>query len=122
MCDAYGVGLVVDEAHSIFALGKRGGGATEMYGEESRVRLLFGTFSKALSMVGGFASASADLVGYLRLYAHPFGFSAALAKNLQGPFSGEAWMALELKPGSLENVNGTVRYPFVGGSGRRTRR
>src|SRR5581483_10832074 len=55
VCDAYGVGLIVDEAHSIFALGRTGGGATEQLGVEGRVRLLFGTFSKGLAMLGGFA-------------------------------------------------------------------
>jgi len=44
-------------------------------------------------------------VYYLR-----FGFSTALAKNLQGPYSGYAWMALELIPGALAGVRGTVRY------------
>lgn len=78
VCEAHGVGLVVDEAHSIFALGRTGGGATEAAGVESRVRLLFGTFSKGLSMLGGFASGDAELLSYARLYAHPFGFSAAL--------------------------------------------
>jgi glycine C-acetyltransferase len=78
VCEAFGVGLVVDEAHSIFALGRNGGGATEHLGVEARVRLLFGTFSKGLAMLGGFASGSADLLTYARLYAHPFGFSAAL--------------------------------------------
>lgn len=78
VCDAHGVGLIVDEAHSIFAIGRRGGGVTEATGTEARVRLLFGTFSKGLSMLGGFASGDADLMSYARLYAHPFGFSAAL--------------------------------------------
>ena len=78
VCEAFGVGLVVDEAHSIFALGRNGGGATEQFGVERRVRLLFGTFSKGLAMLGGFASGAADLLTYARLYAHPFGFSAAL--------------------------------------------
>jgi len=40
-----------------------------------------------------------------------FGFSAELAKNLFGPFSGDAWMALELKKGALDNVKWTVQYP-----------
>jgi putative acetyltransferase len=44
-------------------------------------------------------------------YYPRFGFSAELAKNLHGPFSGEAWMALELSNGALDNVKGIVRYP-----------
>ncbi|MGE3507762.1 MAG: aminotransferase class I/II-fold pyridoxal phosphate-dependent enzyme [Vicinamibacterales bacterium] len=78
VCDAHGVGLIVDEAHSIFALGAKGGGVTEAAGVQARVRLLFGTFSKGLSMLGGFAASSRELLTYGRLYAHPFGFSAAL--------------------------------------------
>jgi putative acetyltransferase len=44
-------------------------------------------------------------------YYPRFGFSAELAKNLHSPFSGDAWMALELTKGALDNVKGTVRYP-----------
>lgn len=78
VCEAHGVGLVVDEAHSIFSLGESGGGATELLGAQRRVRLLFGTLSKSLSNLGGFVSGDEGLLAYARLYAHPFGFSAAL--------------------------------------------
>jgi putative acetyltransferase len=50
------------------------------------------------------------VVGHPTYYPR-FGFSAELAKNLHGPFSGDVWMALELKSRALENVSGTVRYP-----------
>ena len=50
------------------------------------------------------------VVGHPGYYPR-FGFSAELAKNLHGPFSGEAWMALKLRKGALDNVTGTVRYP-----------
>ena len=44
-------------------------------------------------------------------YYPRFGFSARLAERLQAPFSGAAFMALELMPGALANVTGEVRYP-----------
>ena len=44
-------------------------------------------------------------------YYGRFGFSTELAKNLRGPYSGNAWMALELIPGALKGVKGIVRYP-----------
>jgi putative acetyltransferase len=44
-------------------------------------------------------------------YYPRFGFSARLAERLKAPFSGPAFMALELVPGALENVTGEVRYP-----------
>lgn len=43
-------------------------------------------------------------------YYPRFGFSARLAEPLQAPFSGPAFMALELVPGAL-TAGGQVRYP-----------
>ncbi|MEH6421929.1 GNAT family N-acetyltransferase [Pseudomonas sp. CGJS7] len=44
-------------------------------------------------------------------YYPRFGFSAALASKLAAPFSGEAFMALELVEGALRGEAGRVRYP-----------
>jgi putative acetyltransferase len=43
-------------------------------------------------------------------YYARFGFSAAAARHLQAPFSGDAFMALALRPGALEG-RGRVVYP-----------
>lgn len=48
-------------------------------------------------------------------YYRRFGFSAALARNLASPFSGEAFMALELVPGALAGRQGSVSYPSAFG-------
>jgi putative acetyltransferase len=44
-------------------------------------------------------------------YYPRFGFSARLAERLKAPFSGAAFMALELVPEALADVTGEVRYP-----------
>ena len=44
-------------------------------------------------------------------YYPRFGFSAELAAKLAAPFSGPAFMAMELKPGALAGASGAVRYP-----------
>lgn len=44
-------------------------------------------------------------------YYRRFGFSSQLAERLKSPFSGPAFLALELMPGALQNVTGEVRYP-----------
>lgn len=46
-------------------------------------------------------------------YYPRFGFQKASQLGVQAPFSvpDEAFMVLELKPGVLSNVSGTVRYP-----------
>lgn len=82
VCELHGVGMIVDEAHSIFALGERGGGVCEMHGVSARVRLVFGTFSKSIASLGGFAAGEPELLEYARMYAHPFGFSAALPPSV----------------------------------------
>jgi putative acetyltransferase len=43
-------------------------------------------------------------------YYPRFGFSAETARHLKAPFSGPAFMALELVPGILDGVEGTVHY------------
>ena len=51
------------------------------------------------------------VVGHPDYYPR-FGFRAKLAETLSSPFSGNpAWMALELVPGALQGVAGTVKYP-----------
>jgi putative acetyltransferase len=40
-----------------------------------------------------------------------FGFSSPAAARLESPFSGPAFMALELVPASLADVEGVVQYP-----------
>jgi putative acetyltransferase len=48
-------------------------------------------------------------------YYPRFGFSAELAWRLAAPFSGEAFMALELMPGALDGSRGSVSYPAAFG-------
>ena len=50
------------------------------------------------------------VLGHPEFYLR-FGFSAKLAERLKAPFSGSAFMALELVPGALDGVEGEVRYP-----------
>jgi putative acetyltransferase len=40
-----------------------------------------------------------------------FGFSPKLAERLKSPYSGKAFMALELVPSALDGVEGEVNYP-----------
>jgi putative acetyltransferase len=56
------------------------------------------------------------VLGHPEFY-YRFGFSAGLAGRLRSPFSGPAFMALELVPGALEHIEGEVRYPPPFGCG-----
>lgn len=50
------------------------------------------------------------VLGHPRFYQR-FGFSAERARRLESPYSGEAFMAVELVPGALDGVSGNVIYP-----------
>jgi 8-amino-7-oxononanoate synthase len=77
LCKRYGARLMVDEAHGVGVLGKRGAGASELYGLEDEVDLRMGTFSKSLASCGGFIAGPTEVIEYLRYASRPFIFTAA---------------------------------------------
>jgi 8-amino-7-oxononanoate synthase len=74
---SHGARLMVDEAHGVGVLGKRGAGACELFGLEDEVDLRMGTFSKSLASCGGFIAGSEDVIEYLRIASRSFIFSAS---------------------------------------------
>jgi 8-amino-7-oxononanoate synthase len=78
VADAHEARVFVDEAHSMLACGEHGRGAVEHFGVEKRVRILYGTFSKAFGALGGFVAGSKETLDYLRFYSHPYTYSCAL--------------------------------------------
>jgi 8-amino-7-oxononanoate synthase len=78
LCDRYGARLMVDEAHSIGALGATGHGIEEHFGMYGSIDIKMGTLSKSIPSVGGYCAGDETLVDYLRHYSRPFIFSAAL--------------------------------------------
>jgi len=78
VADAHEASVFVDEAHSMLACGANGRGAVEHFGVDKRVRILYGTFSKAFGALGGFVCGSRETLDYLRFYSHPYVYSCAL--------------------------------------------
>jgi glycine C-acetyltransferase len=78
VADAHGAPVLVDEAHSFLTCGASGRGAVEHFGVGGRVRLQYGTFSKAFAGLGGFVGGPEATIDYLRCYASSYGFSCAL--------------------------------------------
>ncbi|WP_218578576.1 GNAT family N-acetyltransferase [Vineibacter terrae] len=66
--------------------------------------------SAGLSIVQDRGYAAVVVLGHADYYPR-FGFSAALARRLAAPFSGDSFMALELIPGALDGASGAVSYP-----------
>ncbi len=76
---AYNGLLMVDDAHGFWAIGEQGGGSASTFGALQEVDIHYGTFSKALGYVGGFAAAKREIIEYLRFYARSTFFSSALS-------------------------------------------
>lgn len=79
LCRKYGAWLMVDEAHSLGALGENGHGIEEHFGLGNVIDLKMGTLSKTIPSMGGYLAGSKDLIRMFRHAARPFVFSAALA-------------------------------------------
>ena len=78
VAESHNAAVFVDEAHSIGGCGKHGRGAAEHFGVEDRLKLIYGTFSKAFGALGGFVSGPSETIDYLRFYSHPYVYSCAL--------------------------------------------
>ncbi len=82
VAESHGVGMMIDEAHSIMVYGAGGRGVIEHFDVMDKVALQFATFSKSLAAVGGFTAGRRDLLKYMRFYANPYGFSCALPPSV----------------------------------------
>jgi glycine C-acetyltransferase len=78
VAEKHGVGVLIDEAHSILVYGAHGRGVVEHYGVEKQIGLQFATFSKAFAGCGGFTVGPRKLLHYMRYYINAYGFSCAL--------------------------------------------
>ena len=75
----HGAFLMVDEAHSIGVLGKRGGGIGEHFGiNPADVELWMGTLSKSFASCGGYIAGSGALIEYLKYTAPGFVYSVGM--------------------------------------------
>jgi len=75
--EKYGAYLLVDEAHSLGVLGRRGRGLAEEAGVEDRVDFIVGTFSKSLGAIGGFCVSNQPGLDMIPFAARPYMFTAS---------------------------------------------
>ena len=85
LADKYNALVMVDDCHSTGFVGKTGRGTHEHCGVMGRVDIITGTFGKALGgAMGGFTSASKEVVAILRQRSRPYLFSNSLAPSIVG--------------------------------------
>jgi len=78
ICKRYGAYILVDEAHSMGALGEHARGLAEAMGVLDDIDIVVGTFSKALGAVGGYCVSNLPDFEALRLTCRPYMFTASL--------------------------------------------
>ncbi len=101
--------LMIDAAHDLGVLGRRGAGVFEHYGvEPRRVDIWMGTLSKTLSACGGYVAGAAPLVDYLKHSAGGFVYSVGMPP----PVAAAALAALEImhrEPERVERLRANAR-------------
>ena len=76
----HGTWLMVDEAHALGVVGKRGYGLAEEFGIDPReVDIWMGTLSKTLAGAGGYIAGPSALVDYIKTTVGSFVFSVGLS-------------------------------------------
>ena len=74
----YNARLMVDDAHGIGVMGKKGAGTAEHFGLDRDVDLVMGTFSKSFASLGGFIAGSEAAIDYIKHHARTLIFSASM--------------------------------------------
>lgn len=103
LCEEFRAFLVVDDAHGTGVLG-RGKGTAEYFGVSKKLKLNMGTFSKSFAVTGGFLAGDKKLINYIRFFARPYFFSAAMS-----PMNAAAILAgldiIENEPGRIHSLH-----------------
>jgi len=84
--------LLVDDAHGFGTMGATGAGTPEHLGVKDEVDLYFGTFAKAMALIGGFVAGPAEVINFLQYNMR----SQIFAKSLPMPIVIGALKRLEL--------------------------
>jgi glycine C-acetyltransferase len=80
LADKYDAMVMVDDSHAVGFMGKTGRGTPEHFGVSDRIDIITGTLGKALGGAsGGYTSANATIVDWLRQRSRPYLFSNTLA-------------------------------------------
>ncbi|OHD68701.1 MAG: hypothetical protein A2W19_12865 [Spirochaetes bacterium RBG_16_49_21] len=111
--EKHGALLLIDEAHSLGVLGKRGYGLPDHFGMMHAPDVIAGTFSKFAGAVGGFVAGPADFIDHVRHNASAYIFSASLpTMTVAGVY--KSFELLEEEPQWRERLWDNIHY-FLNG-------
>ncbi len=104
-----GILTIIDDAHGVGVLGKRGRGSEEFH--QVKVDLIIGTFGKALGTDGGYVVGPKLIIDYLRESSAPYIYSNPMSPSTASA-SLKALKILESKEGQkIKNkLNNNINY------------
>ncbi|CAB1343074.1 unnamed protein product [Coregonus sp. 'balchen'] len=98
--------LYLDEAHSVGALGPRGGGVVDYFGLDPKdVDIMMGTFTKSFGAAGGYIGGKRELIDYLRSHSH----SSIYATSMSPPVSQQIITSMKIIMGEDNTTLGAER-------------
>jgi 8-amino-7-oxononanoate synthase len=74
----YNASIMIDDAHSLGVLGKKGAGTAAHFGLTGDVDLIMGTFSKSLASLGGFIAGDEAVINFIKHNSRSLLFSASM--------------------------------------------
>ena len=81
LAEEYGASVMIDDAHSLGVLGKKGAGTAAHFGLTDKVDLIMGTFSKSLASLGGFIAADKEVINFIKHNSRSLIFSASMTPS-----------------------------------------
>jgi 8-amino-7-oxononanoate synthase len=110
ICRRHGALLMVDEAHSLGALGATGRGIEEHFGlPTDTIDVKMGTLSKAIPSVGGYIAGSRTLCEFLSHQARGFIYSGALPPSAAAAAL-EALRVIRDEPERIARLRENIQY------------